>query len=1156
LAQSTPAPDPQLVAFPGGFLESATTGLFRPRLSQTAIQALLPARGPFTFPAPYLTGGIRLTNASDCGGSDCVNYVGYSYYRNINNHVGSNEMLIFLGLSQARGGPGPTLFSYDKTTDQVTKLGPLFDPSSGKSWHSGEGWYFSATQPTKIYINDGSRMLRYDALTRQSQTIFDVTARYGADKYIWQMHSSDDDRVHSATLRSTPSYDTLGCVVYHEDTAQFQYFPKLGNFDECHVDKSGRWLMMLDNVDALYGTEMRVFDLSTGAERLVWDQNGAVGHADMGHGYVIGHDNWNSNPNTILFWDFAADPLSGRMVFHSPDWLAQAAGHIAHGNARTDIPPARQYACGSTASRANAVWGNEIICFPLDGSLDVLVVAPVMTDMNASGGDNDYAKLPKGNLDVTGQYFIWTSNTGGSRLDAFIVKVPAQLLMAGSTADTTPPLVTLTAPAAGSTVSGTVTISASASDNVGVTGVQFRLDGASLGAEDTAAPYSISWNTAAASGPHALTAVARDAAGNTTLSAAVGVTVNGDTAPPVISSVAASGVSSSGATVTWTTGEPADSQVEYGTTTAYGSLTSLDTGLMTAHTRTLAGLAADTLYHYRVRSRDAAGNLAMSGDFSLTTQAPAPPPGGTDPRGVWTLNEGTGTVAADDSGNGVNGSLVNGPAWVPGVLGSALSFDGLDDYVDVPHAAALNAYPMSLVFWVKTGAAGPHGLVNKYLPGSRNGYQVFVNSGSLCAWYFRDASNHVWDGTGCALMTPGFNDDRWHHVAFVVDAAGGRLYVDGLQRAGRSWTGSPGAPSTGAGLSFARYPGIAAPYLPGALDDVRIYDRALTAEEITAFTAPPDTAPPLISSVAATNLTSSGATISWTTSEAADSQVEYGPTTAYGAATTLSATPATGHSQGLGGLAPGTQYHYRVKSRDGSGNLAVSGDSTFTTPAADPPSPAGTRGRPVGHWKLNDGSGLVAADGSGGGFTGALVNGPAWTSGVLGGGLSFDGIDDYVDVPHAAALNPYPMSLVFWAKTGATGLHGIVNKYLPGSRNGYQIFVSSGSLCAWYFRDASNHIWDGTGCTLMTPGFNDDQWHHVVLVVDDSGGRLYVDGEMQASRAWTGTPGAVTTTTGLGFARYPGSAAPHLPGTIDDVRLYDRALSADEVAGLHAGAAH
>jgi beta-glucanase (GH16 family) len=103
-----------------------------------------------------------------------------------------------------------------------------------------------------------------------------------------------------------------------------------------------------------------------------------------------------------------------------------------------------------------------------------------------------------------------------------------------ATSDTTPPTVSLTAPAAGSTVSGSsVAVSANASDNVGVSGVQFKLDGANLGAEDTASPYSASWDsTKAVNGSHTLTAVARDAAGNTATSSAATVTVNNSVSPP------------------------------------------------------------------------------------------------------------------------------------------------------------------------------------------------------------------------------------------------------------------------------------------------------------------------------------------------------------------------------------------------------------------------------------------------------------------------------------------------------------------------------------------------------------------------------------------------------------------------------------------------
>ncbi|HVX48413.1 MAG TPA: Ig-like domain-containing protein [Candidatus Saccharimonadales bacterium] len=100
-----------------------------------------------------------------------------------------------------------------------------------------------------------------------------------------------------------------------------------------------------------------------------------------------------------------------------------------------------------------------------------------------------------------------------------------------SAGDTTAPTVSVTAPSSGSTVSGSVNVTANASDDTGVAGVQFKLDGNNLGSEDTSSPYSATWNTATASnGTHTLTAVARDAAGNTKTSASVTVTVNNTSA--------------------------------------------------------------------------------------------------------------------------------------------------------------------------------------------------------------------------------------------------------------------------------------------------------------------------------------------------------------------------------------------------------------------------------------------------------------------------------------------------------------------------------------------------------------------------------------------------------------------------------------------------
>jgi hypothetical protein len=447
---------------PGGFIETPDTAKARPHLTQEQAKAFLPARGKFTFPAPYNTQAIRLTSPDDCvGGGDCVYSVGYSYWRNMNNSAGSNIMYIFLGTNWSQGGSGPMLLSYDKTTDEVKNLGPLFPASDPLSKASGEGWYFSATMPTALYLNDGPRMVRYDVLSHQSQTIYDVSQRFGAAYDIWQMHSSNDDKVHSATLREKATGNYLGCVVYHEDTAKYQYFPKDGTLDECNLDRSGRWLMMLGTTPGGGpDDDMRIIDLASGAntlsdgtdpisgaglttpadlvkagiERRVLDKDGAVGHADMGYGYVLGADNWGNYPNSIQVWDFNQNPLSGKLVFHDNDRAAPASNHISHLNARPGVPIDQQFACGSSASATTATWANEIVCYRLDGSFKTLVVAPVMTDLSGLGSDT-YGKEPKGNLDITGQYFIWTSTAAG-RMDAYLVKVPTQQLTANPAATT------------------------------------------------------------------------------------------------------------------------------------------------------------------------------------------------------------------------------------------------------------------------------------------------------------------------------------------------------------------------------------------------------------------------------------------------------------------------------------------------------------------------------------------------------------------------------------------------------------------------------------------------------------------------------------------------------------------------------------------------
>ena len=439
----------------GGFMDSATSSSTRPAMTSAQIASFVPQRGRFTFPSPYGTEGARITNSSDCGGQNCLHSVGYSYWRNMNNSAGSDTILIFLGLERRAGGGGPTLFSYSKSTGQVQNRGALFDSGSNYSWSAGEGWYFSDTQPNMLYVSlqGQSTLQRYDVISHSLSTVFDVTTEFGPNRYPWQIHSSSDDRVHSATLKDGSSYAELGCMVYNENTRRFTFFQQKGlNYDECQIDKSGRWLVIKEKTgqDPKSEVDNRIIDLQTGNERVLLDRNGAGGHSDNGFGYMVAADNFNPQPGAVRVWRFDMDVTGGEptanvggqgtLVYQTTDW-ALDVGHVSHANA-VNAAPGSQYACGSNVSRTNLPRANEIACFRLDGSLQLLMVAPTITDMNGAGGydgNDDYWKMPKGNLDPTGEYFIWTANMGGSRMDAFIVRIPKAKLGATNPPPTAPP---------------------------------------------------------------------------------------------------------------------------------------------------------------------------------------------------------------------------------------------------------------------------------------------------------------------------------------------------------------------------------------------------------------------------------------------------------------------------------------------------------------------------------------------------------------------------------------------------------------------------------------------------------------------------------------------------------------------------------------------
>ncbi len=300
-------------------------------------------------------------------------------------------------------------------------------------------------------------------------------------------------------------------------------------------------------------------------------------------------------------------------------------------------------------------------------------------------------------------------------------------------ADASAPTATLISPAAGGVTGTQVSVAATITDDIGVVGVQFKLDGVNLGSEDTRPPYRVLWDaTQSGNGSHQLTAVARDASGKSTTSPAVAVTVTG--------------------------------------------------GLNTAP----AGLVA-----------------------------------------AYNFNEGTGTILTDRSTTGNTGTLINGPTWsTTGKYSGALQFDGVNDRVNTPDANSLDlTNRMTVEAWVNPSAGSAQKTIIEKENASNLRYGIIHDSS-------RRPQGRIYNGatqsanSGTALPT-----GTWTHLAVTFNGSVVTLYTNG---------GSPVTLSTstamtaGTGvLSIGGNTVRTGEWFTGSIDDMRIYNRSLSAAEIT-----------------------------------------------------------------------------------------------------------------------------------------------------------------------------------------------------------------------------------------------------------------------------------------------------------------------------------
>lgn len=446
----------QLVTSVGGFVEPAASPP-RNRFTQIEISGTVPAtRGTFLFGEPYNTRAYRLTQPSDCGGQDCVEYVGYAYWLRMNNHVNDAFMYIAMGLNAGRGGTGSVLFQLNKITRAVTRVRNMFPVGDARQTNSGllETGFFSFTLPYTFYytIHDAT-IKAYDIVTQTTTTVFNignkpytntnnVAGTFPVGTRVHQAHVSVDDNVFSFTVENA-SLQPLGCGTYTVSTNRFRFYPTVGSsFDECSLDPSGRYVLSLENVGTPNDQANRIFDNTAPNAEIsrLTGPNGTLGHLAMGYGYALGIDNNGPNTcggslvaNATVEYAFTA-PTPCTLIHSNYDFSVNIFNHPSHLNAKptTSRPMSNQYFCGSgfsTATRAE-----EIMCANVAGTLPLrqLVVAPIMTTQGSTFGgywnNQDYGQQPKGHLDVTGKYFLWTSNLGGTQLHAFLVEIPANLI--------------------------------------------------------------------------------------------------------------------------------------------------------------------------------------------------------------------------------------------------------------------------------------------------------------------------------------------------------------------------------------------------------------------------------------------------------------------------------------------------------------------------------------------------------------------------------------------------------------------------------------------------------------------------------------------------------------------------------------------------------
>ena len=479
--------------------------------------------------------------------------------------------------------------------------------------------------------------------------------------------------------------------------------------------------------------------------------------------------------------------------------------------------------------------------------------------------------------------------------------------------------------------------------------------------------------------------------------------------------------------------------------------------------------------------------------------------------GLWYLDEGDGGIASDSSGRENDGTLMpdypsDSPQWTDGVYGSALSFDGANDYVEVSDNPSLDVNNLTIVAWIKTESsdANAHMIVTKFQSSDPwTGYGFRVYEGKLNFW---SSAYGSWvSGSGVV------GDGQWHLVAVTVEGSECKFYIDGSPDA--TVTSAPPPANDVPLVIGARGDGLRC--FEGEIDEVEIYNYPLSSQEIEdIYNADND---------------SDGLPDSWELIYFGDLDED-----------------ASGDYDS-DGLNNGNEYAQGTDPTDPDSDEDGFMDGEEFDQGNDPLDPGDYPLTIVGLWYLDEGDGGIASDSSGRENDGTLMpdypsDSPQWTDGVYGSALSFDGANDYVEVSDNPSLDVNNLTIMAWVKTESSdaNAHMIVTKFETSSPYlGYGFRVYEGKLNFW---SSAYGSWvSGSGVV------SDGQWHLVAVTVEGSECKFYIDGSPDAT-VTSAPPPANDVPLVIG-ARGDGLRC--FEGEIDEVEIYNYPLSSQEIEGIY-----